>query len=99
MTEWKDIGDGFLVPAVSPVSEITDKWEKFPLQIQDEEHREHAKNALEMLWNAMELTKRAGYTLHIHPDSKAAAEAHYQAWTSISQMLLGDDSPSMEVLT
>lgn len=65
-------------------------------EIQNEDRRKMAAEALSLLWDAMELSgSDAGIKL---PGSENRAK-YRQAYLHIGKMLLGDDCPEKEVLT
>ena len=65
-------------------------------EIQDEDKRELAREALSKLWDAMELTSRMGIRIPGDPD--AGVNAIYgQAYYFLGRMLLGEECPEKEV--
>ena len=101
MTTWQeDRKSGLVVPAVPRVEPKPPARAYEPLEIQDEERREMAKDALSKLWDALDLSRGPGGGLRLPgmPGAEGYA-AHEQARCFIGEMLLGDDRPSKEILT
>lgn len=65
-----------------------------PLEIQDEEQRLLAREALLKLWDAMDLSRAS--PLMGHP-SRETYEAWYKTYRFVGEMILGDDCPDKEV--
>lgn len=64
------------------------------LEIEDEENRQLAAEALTMLWDALELSKRGVF----QTPQDVKREAWRQIYDYIGKMLLGEDLPEREVL-
>ena len=61
-----------------------------PVEIQDPEARETARDGLNLLWDAMDLSSGDdGWLYH----------QHLSLWQFVGEELLGDDCPDREVLT
>ena len=69
-----------------------------PLELQDEERRALASEALSKLWDAMSLSAGGGIRLPGQP-SVTDQEAYSHAYRFIGEMLLGEDCPEKEVMT
>lgn len=70
-----------------------------PLEIQDEDKRELAAEALSKLWDAMDLS-HVGSGIQMPGTSGAAAtEVYYQVYNFVGELVLGEDCPVKEVLT
>lgn len=82
---------GLVVPKEQP------KRKYGPTEIQDEQLRELAKDAMSQLWDAMELSWPS-CGIHM-PGSRISHELHYQAYRYIGQMILGKDYPEKEQWT
>lgn len=70
-----------------------------PLEIQHEELREQTKEVLTKLWHAMGLHESTGGIRILGNSTPKQREAQYQLFMFFSEMLLGEDLPSMEQLT
>lgn len=64
------------------------------LEIQDDERRDIAKEALSLLWDAMDLSHPGGIVL-----KGSHHTTHSQVYWIVGQMLLGDECPEKEILT
>lgn len=85
---------GLIVPKAKPAPP---ERKYAPLELPTVEQRRVAKDALSMLWDAMELSSPPGIVLPGR--SQEAYDAHYQAYRYVGEMLLGKDCPEKEVLT
>lgn len=65
------------------------------LEIKDEERRAIAKEALSLLWDAMDLSRGSGGIVL----KNDAHKTHYQIYRIVGEMLLGDECPEKEQLT
>lgn len=92
MTRLKQLESGLVVPVDPPKPKPTRLYG--PLEIQDEQCREEAKDGLIRLWKAMELG-RGNSSI----GGNSNYEAHWQAYHYLAKMLLGSDAPDFEVLT
>ena len=68
------------------------------LELQTPEKRQAAREALIALWDAMDLSNPPGGIV-LPGQSRAAYDAHYQAYWFIGLMLLDGDCPQREVRT
>jgi len=68
-----------------------------PLEIQDPYKREIARQALSLLWDAMDLSRRRG--LLLSDESRARIESYGNLYELVGEKLLGDDCPFNEVNT
>lgn len=66
-----------------------------PLEIREEDKRELAVKALDMLWDAMSLT----YTHGIGGPGWRFGRDYYRLFRFVGEALLGDDCPEKEQLT
>ena len=89
MREIKKLPSGLVVPV-----EKEERKKRYPpLQIDDEERREKAKEALLLLWDAMNLTSGGSAVL----SSRNTHEAYYRLYRYVGEMLLGEeDCPEKE---
>ena len=90
---------GLVVPATPPAPKPPPKRKRGPLELQDHDSRELAKEAFSKLWDAMDLSVPCGGLRMKGNPSPEAYEAYCQAYQFVGKMLLGDDCPEKEVLT
>lgn len=65
------------------------------IEIQDEEKREMAKKAMDLLWDAMDLGSGKNA---IHISGYDTYDLYWNTYWMVGKMLLGDDTPEKEVL-
>lgn len=70
-----------------------------PMEIQDEDRRAIAAEGLSKLWDAMDLSRGGGGIRLPGKPGVEAAEAYYQVYRFVGELLLGKDCPEKEVLT
>lgn len=92
------------IPACRSLAELLDEFpadgmetKGLSCQIQDEEHRRMAKEALSLLWDALSLSSGGG---GIQLPDKPPFGVYYALYRFVGELLLGpDDYPEKEMLT
>lgn len=93
--ETKQNDSGLWVPAKPPEKP---QRRYGPLEVQDEENRVKTKEALCLLWDALELSGPFN-GIPIHSGAVSASRLHLKAYCDFAEMLLGEDQPEHEVWT
>ena len=84
--EFRERKSGIVVPKEKP---DPTKRQRGRLEIQEEERREKAKEAMSQLWDAMDLSSRQFIRVEVY-------ELYEQLYWFIGKVLLGDDVPEKE---
>ena len=92
MNDWQQSASGLVVPKEPPPKPTRHYG---PLEIQDADNRELAKQGLSLLVKALELHKGRG-GIQLPGDNLAC---HRAAWDYLAEMLLGEDMPTFEEWT
>ncbi len=86
---------GIVVPKVKP-SPPTRRHDL--LEVQDEESRAKTREALDLLWHALELGS-VSTSINAMANTNPAGETHLKTYNFFAEMLLGEDQPDHEVWT